>query len=176
MMRGNTFPPLDSILEMRENKEDSYQIFCDHVLSQVVGKNDWKTRAGKEMISSIATVSDEAFAILLVENNYQVWEDDALGTCGEGGVKASSRYTVNGAGTKKYQGWTREGLKRFNTLAAMVHADRISNKGAFEKMVKDKKLMAENRKKGKNKVSASTEESENSQIQCYIEGGAMVAI
>jgi hypothetical protein len=177
MMRGGTFPPLVDILQMRENKEDSYRIFCDHVLSQVVGKNDWKTRAGKETISSIATVSDEAFSILLLENNYQVWKEDALGACGEGqGVKASSKYTVNGAGTRKYQGWTPEGLKRFNTLAAMVHADRISNNGTFEKMIKDNKLAAENRRKGKKKVDAMTEESANSQIQCYIEGGDMVAI
>ena len=199
-------PLLEDILTMRTNKNGAYSFFCDHVLSQVVGKSDWKTRGSKALISDMATVSDEAFAILLIENNYDVWhemvvEDDGVapvpessgmdgdddddddggggGSGGSGGgdhaaanarkMKVKSKYTLNGAGTKKYQGWTNEGLLRFNHFAALVYANRANDKEkTFEKGELNRQKKLEESKKGsKNKKRKATTEAT---VYCYIEG------
>lgn len=166
-------PTMDDILEMRKNTNNAYELFCERLLSHIVGKVDWKTKGSTEMISTIATVSDEAFAILTLESNYSLWKEDVLGVTG-GGTKAVSRYTQNGAGTKKYQGWTDEGLRRFNVLAAMVHADRVHDNGVFELMIKEKKMTEENKKTGRRKRRILDDNTH--QVECYVEGGEMVEI
>ena len=145
MFRDKTMPLLKNVLLMRQNVDGAYTIFCDTLLLQVVGRNIWKAMGTEAYISKIATVSDEAFAILLLENNYDVWKEDVVGTS-NGGVsgnvvprpfaKTTSKYTLNGAGTKKNQGWTNEGVNWFNTPAALVSADRIWDASAFEKKMK----------------------------------------
>jgi len=127
-------PKPADIMALRANKNDSYIIFCDYFLSQVVGRNDWKKRRHVEVISSLATVSDEAFAILLLMNSWDMWiemvdEDEAVkkGKSGEqqqgqvGGRKhTTTKWTQSGAGTRKYGGWKEEGLKMFNLLAKKI--------------------------------------------------------
>jgi hypothetical protein len=167
MIRNDTLPSLVDVLKMRTNNGNAYELFCDKFVSLVVGRHDWKSRESTEMISSMATVSDEAFAILIFENNYDVWTEDV--TENRDGEKASSKYTQNGAGTKKYQGWTVEGLNRFNYLAALVHADRKRDDKKFETMVLQKKDR-------NNKIRKRKRSSENNfqRVKCYVEGGNMV--
>lgn len=167
-------PKLDDVVMMRVNRNNAYSTFCNQVLSQVVGRNKWKMRGSSASISEIATVSDEAFAILLFENNYTLWnigsvaiEDDPANVVTD--VKPTAKYTLNGAGTKKYKGWTDEGLLRFNKLAMLVHADRIRDKGKFEAEQKQMKKDAEDGKKGKKRKRQLDTESQKT-IHCYIEG------
>jgi hypothetical protein len=175
MIRGNTMPELSDILMMRQDGE-TYAVFCENLLSQVVGRNEWKTRGGSALISEIATVSDEAFAILLLENNYDVWTKEVLGPTTGSDTVVTSKYTLNGAGTKKNQGWTNEGLNRYNKLAALVSADRSrdSNK-TWEKTIKKMKSDAEDEKKG-NKGKRKSADEENGPVVCYYEGGPLMAV
>jgi len=43
-------------------------VFFNHFLACVVGKHDWKWQTKKELIRQVATISDEAFALLVLEN------------------------------------------------------------------------------------------------------------
>jgi hypothetical protein len=134
-------PTLAAIMMMRQNEEEAYKIFCDEVLSQVVGKLEWKTSRHSRAITQWATTSDEAFAIVLLENSWDLWVEMSEHEHQNKGKKGhitfvktkESLYTRSGAGTKKYGGWTAIGLKRFGEIANMVQADRVSNTGiSFE--------------------------------------------
>ena len=60
-------------MKLRSGDERVMMRFCDSWLSCVIGKNDWKKRRTKEKISEIATASDEAFALLVLENIWDEW-------------------------------------------------------------------------------------------------------
>ena len=66
-------PNKEEILKLRSGDDKVMMRFCDSWLSCVVGKNDWKKRRTKEKISEIATPSDEAFALLVLENIWDAW-------------------------------------------------------------------------------------------------------
>ena len=83
------------------------------------------------MISDYISVSDEAFAILIFENNYETWCDMVK----RNNTKLSpviQKYTNGGSSSgkngssRRYQGWNSEGIKRFNDLFDLVKADRES--------------------------------------------------
>ncbi len=96
----------------------------------------------------MATASDEAFAYLLVENYWSTWSAVDLekyqkeSTFEKGSVKKKKRtatfgkYTQNAYGAKRFGGWTRDGLIRFNELHAEVKADREKNGIAVEQNFK----------------------------------------
>jgi len=47
---------------------------CSHFLACVVGKHNWKQQTKIELISQVATISDEAFALLVLENIWDEWK------------------------------------------------------------------------------------------------------
>jgi len=58
-------------------------------------------------ILDIATVSDEAFALFLLENAWETW----VAIAGNAEGVPVTRYSVSGpAGTKKFPGWTGKGI------------------------------------------------------------------
>ena len=65
-------PTIDDILKLRKNLQ-TMRVLCNHFLPCVVGKKRWKMQilAGKH-VNDIATVSDEAFVLLVLEN---IWVD-----------------------------------------------------------------------------------------------------
>jgi hypothetical protein len=155
---------IEDVMMMRDNKEGAYSEFCDHVLLHVVGRDLWKRRAHTHDMSQIATVSDEAFGLLLLENGWETWkamfamEDDI----------PSPKYSVHGPGTKKFQGWREEGIERFNELYDDVEEDRNLDEGRFEKAFKEDKLKTRAGKKIKRK-RASLGEPEKPAVRARIE-------
>ena len=63
------------------------------------------------------SISDEAFMLLVLENQYELWMDAESTRVGRG------RYTDN-VPNKKYCGWSNEGMRRFNILQAEVRNNR----------------------------------------------------
>jgi hypothetical protein len=59
------------------------------------------------------SVSDEAFMLLVLENQYELWMESETTRVGRG------KYTEN-APNKKFCGWSNEGMRRFNNLLAEV--------------------------------------------------------
>jgi hypothetical protein len=124
----------------------SYKVFCDHILSSVVGKIKWRKHRAKTPLSNYATVSDEAFAILfLLQNSWDYWHQEAKKKGADedndeqaaGGTiqkKEVCFYTQNGPGTKRDGGWSNLGLEMYNTLAEMVYSNRNADVNkVFEK-------------------------------------------
>ena len=134
-------------MQKREN-EKCFFLFCENFLSRVVGITNWRDSCTKSTVSEMATVSDEAFAYLLVENYWNKWSALDLqtyqkeSTFENGSVKKKKRtatfgkYTQNAYGAKRFGGWTREGLIWFNVLYAEVKADREKNGMLWNKISK----------------------------------------
>ena len=64
---------------MRESQE-AYTIFCDKFLPCVVGSGMYNQNKANEKINKFATVSDEAFVHLCLENSIDMWGIQATGT------------------------------------------------------------------------------------------------
>jgi hypothetical protein len=138
LMKEGEMPELASEIMAKRQNVDAYATFCDNVLALVIGKHVWRTRCGVEMISQFVSISDEAFALLLLENSWGVWKHLAEKK-EEDATVVKARYTMNGAGTKKNHGWTKEGLMRFFELIEEVKNDRKEDHGKFERLyIKEK--------------------------------------
>ena len=70
---------------MRLEGNVMYYDFINYFVSAVIGKMNYKKKSCSIVMSKYATVSDEAFALLILENNYETWMDMAL----TGNTKAS---------------------------------------------------------------------------------------
>jgi hypothetical protein len=105
------------VLQARENIED-FTLFCDTFLSNVVGRNTYNSKVGEARMSKIATVSDEAFALVCVENSIERWKDEVSNQTKTNKSKwKPSKYTANPSEARKYGGWSLEGIRRFNELS-----------------------------------------------------------
>jgi hypothetical protein len=135
-------------------------------------------------ISEFVTVSDEAFALLLVENSWDVWMQMAekarkgevigsakSGIISDGGSGLLTKFTTNGAHVRKHGGWSKEGLKRFVELVDEVQTDRNANntadktKTSFEKeYIAEKKGAVKNKKRKceQENINAAAEDNDGS--------------
>jgi hypothetical protein len=121
-----------------------YLYFCQHFLPLVVGKKKFDKGMKHGMkLTDIATVSDEAFALLLVDNSEARWLKCFETSLGAVGKLPATKYTFKGQSrirtgcTVKFHGWNDDGLKQFNALSAMVKQDRRLNGSAFDSAFSD---------------------------------------
>jgi hypothetical protein len=68
----NALPPLEELVQLRRNHA-VMKVFCEHFLPCVVGKVRWKTNCCSSKVGDIATVTDEAFVLLVLENIWEIW-------------------------------------------------------------------------------------------------------
>jgi hypothetical protein len=83
----------------------------------------------------LVTVSDEAFALLMLENYRDKWilrYEEACSADGRRNTdkRIDGKYTSSVKGHTEFGGWSRKGIKRFNALCELVEADRISDMAA----------------------------------------------
>jgi hypothetical protein len=124
-MDNTPVPSLQEILKMRQDPEgnakanEAYVFFVDNILGCVVGRQKTWTTSTKcfRTISSEVTVSDEAFALLVLFNNWAVVFDNK---------KTAPIYTRKEAGmtNKRNSGWSAAGITKFNELVEMVKSNR----------------------------------------------------
>jgi hypothetical protein len=108
---------MEQVLRARENIED-FTLFCDTFMSNVVGRNIYNSKVGEARMSKIATVGDEAFALVCVENSIERWKDEVSDQTKANKSKwRPSKYTANPSEARKYGGWSLEGIRRFNELS-----------------------------------------------------------
>ena len=125
---------------MKMRKEPKmYSVVCDNIISLVVGKHVWRNKSWNTKMSELVTVSDEAFALLLLENSWDSWLHLASKEEHDETV-VKLLYTVNGAGTRKNHGWKKEGLLRYVELINIVRNDCAADKGAFDKFFMEEKV------------------------------------
>ena len=119
---------LDQILEMRQ-LENAYFNFVEYFVSSVIGKTCFKQNSCDNLLSHYATISDEAFAILIFENNLDAWLDMGMRK-DTSGSEVPRKYTNGGrskqevASSQQNKGWSEQGLKRFNELFDKVKENR----------------------------------------------------
>jgi hypothetical protein len=71
--------------------------------------------------------SDEALTLLILENSWECWKQEATAKKGEelqGLIKVKTKWTSNMLSLGKYEGWGSEGIPCYNTLYSEVKADR----------------------------------------------------
>lgn len=162
-MKSGTVNPLmeglqnQMVEKMREDKE-LYTIFYDDILCCVIGKKLWRKRLSiaTETAAKVATPLDEAIALLLLENSWDVWREQferkysgtvfspsEIAVLNPPGKEADARtkearvaskfvplYSSKSAeeGRPIHDGWSAEGLNRFTQLYNMV----TTNRGRFK--------------------------------------------
>ena len=143
-------PSIRNILLLRklgnQQVNESYVYFCQKYLKCVVGVQAFNRGVKNKLdISQIATSSDEALALLLLENSELRWtveyQQKASNSVNEEQLP-KTKYTCCGQKklqkgfTRKYGGWKQEGIDRFNELTKLVRVDRKNNGVAFDKTYK----------------------------------------
>jgi hypothetical protein len=116
---------------MTEEGKYAYFFFCNTVLECVAGKKEWKKEKSKLLVSkSSVTVSDEAFALLLLVNSWDKFEHIAeRPDATDKSDLPATRFTEKKGRNKRMQGWSQEGIKRYNLLCEYVKQDRESAAG-----------------------------------------------
>ena len=104
-----------------DNKEFYY--FVHRILPAInPGSNNFRQRKTTDLISDIFTVTDEAFGLILLHNEYHVWEDQQ-GRKGSNKTitnveKKRKRYCDAKSGSR--EGWMREGKELFTELCLRI--------------------------------------------------------
>jgi len=159
---------LELIVEEKRKDVEKYRWFYDNVLNHVVGRNLWKKNEKETDGSVMASVSDEALALLLLENGWEVWQAECAGGGDEeegqegGGVLPDTKYTMcsrgctSGTDRGKIKGWKDEGLERFNKLFQEVKADRKEHGRDFDDMYKEGKRRNAGQKRKRSAMDRST--------------------
>ena len=108
---------MESLFSLRNNKTGTFELFVEHMVCAVVGKQIFKTRVHKSLLSSFSTVSDKAYALILLENSYDQWLD----MHNKQNLKTSNvmpkytnagqtKYHDNGSSNQQFKGWSIDGL------------------------------------------------------------------
>ena len=124
-----------------------YKVFFDNFLPCVIKKSVFDHQVAVAANDrTLCTVSDEAFALLLLENSFDRWQDIYRLQKGEVTPKRGqkrrefesdvpTRYTKGGrivydktVKNNDPKGWSAEGILRYSKLYAMVKEDRKTNR------------------------------------------------
>ena len=151
LVLGSNNPELHNMLKLRQQgNKVTMTTFYNHFLPCVVGKCKWKKLVVLKKVPLFATVTDEAFALLVLENNWGVWlHEDAreyfMKNKKEQNKKEKGNnglYTGHAKGATRFGGWSVEGVQRFNELCEIVRNDRDANElfdiEYYETMTKQK--------------------------------------
>jgi hypothetical protein len=134
---------INSILRQGRRNAKMYKVFFDNFLPCVIKKSVFDHQVDVATNDrTLCTVSDEAFALLLLENSFDRWQDiyrlqKGVVTPKRGQKRQSdvpTRYTKGGivydktVKNKDPKGWSAEGILRYNELYAMVKENRKTNR------------------------------------------------
>ena len=127
---------------LKRQKEDTFFVFAHTFLSKVVGVDFWREHYAKLPISEMATISDEVVTLLLLENYWEGWSTKNLDeyksevTINETTNQKKKRkaiwgkFTSGAWGSRRFGGWSKEGLVQFNELYSQVEEDRKKDNAA----------------------------------------------
>jgi hypothetical protein len=141
---GESVPMKESLMNYRSQGEDDlFELWCDTFFRPGYGTAEFRDRAKKKHLSDILTVFDEAFIVATIENNYERWMKEAellsQGNTVDKKKLPRQKYTNDAAASKKYQGWSTEGLEFFNkTVNDLIQLRNTSASKSLEKNYLDK--------------------------------------
>ena len=130
---------LDADAEGFENKrkcpehKEVFFTFVNICFVHFCSSMKWRYAAYNTLLSDIFTESDEAFAMLLLENNATDYKQMVLLDKKLTRKEARPKYTKDPNMTEKFKGWSKSGIKRYNNLVKVVKKNRkCSHSNAME--------------------------------------------
>jgi hypothetical protein len=135
---------LDSVLVGRRNRR-AFHWFLDEIGSVVVGASRAEQMKYTRLPHEWLTPSLEAFGLLCLENCFERIRSQVLG---EDRI-ATSKWTADGRGAKRNQGWHQDGIRRYNSLLEQVRVDRLNfprEDDVYLSEKKEEKRLRENEK------------------------------
>ena len=130
--------------ELRGNHK-AFIHFCDNFLNNVYGRGAWKGDLRLKTLTEAVTESDEAFTLLVLQNNWEFWLDTtALHSAEEQDgrkIKRSSwtkmpKWTARSAYCHKNDGWDEQGIDRYNEIMELVLQNRQAHGELFNDIYK----------------------------------------
>ena len=136
LKRGTLFS-LKEYQSLRANR-DAFVHFCDCFLKNVSGRMKWRSDLLQKPLTAVATESDEAFTLLVLENNWDYWlalaaeksdgngENDRIDNrrIRRNGWTVHPKWTGRASYCGKMDGWDDEAIDRYNDLIDLVVKDR----------------------------------------------------
>ena len=124
-----------------DTAEEEFEYFMERIMSAIAPtRNKFMYRKGQELLSKIYTVSDEAFGLLMLFNEFHCWEEDVEKRSGNANrlVKTSNkRFCDPRSGSK--QGWSEDGRNLYQYLCFEVDKRRKEKVSIqFEERFKEK--------------------------------------
>ena len=123
-----------------------YVDFVNYYVGAVIGLRHFEKQKCRKLYREYVSVSDEAFAILTLENNWERWmemarQDDwttaAVPTkwtvtrdrTASAAKKAQNRESETGnPQARRYRGWSAQGINRYNQLFDQIEAERETSR------------------------------------------------
>jgi hypothetical protein len=128
---GKDVPTFDELSNYRgARKLDLLGVWCTYFFPAVVGTWTFKRNAAKNRLSNFVTVSDEAFALTVLENFYDCWSVEGKKKVGGEKINTDNlpvaKWTdANGAmGKNNKCGWSNDGILQFNVHKTAVEMHR----------------------------------------------------
>jgi putative NIF3 family GTP cyclohydrolase 1 type 2 len=114
--------------EAPEGIQNAFLWMAENIMQDVAGRKNWNCQVkSKGLMRNCVTVSDEAFAILLLDNNMEKWreqveEKEDQENQNGGGKTVTTKYTASG------RMWSRKGMSRFVEIYNVVSEGRAADK------------------------------------------------
>jgi len=130
--RANIKDRIAGFKMLRGKKDvDIMNAFVHYILSHLIPHNVWLASRSEERTGKLFTIQDEAFAVLLTMNNWNVWEKLATGEKRGRGQHGDTLFTnqkksINGE-TIMLKGWSNDGMKEFNKILCYLIQVRNSD-------------------------------------------------
>lgn len=107
-----------SVDNLYQCSDDILLKYADLALSWVCGKNFWNqmTTKTKERIGRFVTISDEAFAMVILEGNAEKWMFEFQNPTVDINKRPPSQFTKQLGSSKKGVGWNDKGYSRYTDL------------------------------------------------------------
>jgi hypothetical protein len=140
----------ENVFDLRKD-EKAFEWFLDNICTAVMGVA--KAEQQKTMVkpSEWMTAGIEAFSLLCYQNYLEMVRSQVDNQ----ETPVPPKWTADGRGRKRNQGWDKSGIARYNQLRSIVQADRDSTRGKtteakyLEKKRKDSEALEERKLKRK---------------------------
>ena len=105
--------------------KDLFQTFVEFCLIHFATCSSWKWKAYNNVLSNIFTASDEALAMLLLENNINDLKKTHETKEKLQRYQSRPKYTkVEQSSSERFRGWHKKGIKRYNELYRCIVENR----------------------------------------------------
>jgi len=136
LAKGGELKELEDYKKLRQNPECFKQL-CDEFMPCVVGRSKWCAESYHKELSQIATATDEAWVLLVLENSWDLWKQMAEWESRKEVLpkeeRKATKWTAGATSAVRYEGWGAAGLQAYNEIVDQVREDRAARGRDFNK-------------------------------------------